>query len=576
MEVKVIQPTSSSSGTAGRERPARLRVAAYCRVSTDNEEQKSSYEAQCRHYTSYINANPSWTLVGIFADEGISGTQAKRRPEFLRMVEACRQGQIDLVITKSISRFARNTMDCLDYIRQLRALDIPVLFEKESINTMDSTGEVLITILASLAQQESASISQNVKMGIRYVMQEGRGRLNYRQFLGYTAGPTKGSLVIVPQEADTVRLIYRRYLEGSSPARIARQLENVCVPTPTGRTRWHASTIASILRNEKYCGDLLLQKYYTQDYLTHRIVRNHGQLPQYFVEDHHDPIVPKAVFAQVQGEIARRSSLRDHPALLRSGSESALRGRLLCGRCGRALKRCVGPSGEHVWRCCSRAVTWRAGEGSSSGDCPMRLVAESDVREALLRAFDRLSCLGEAIRLAREGLWLRISQLDVCLECSDDAESMREVADIRARLAAQEVQLRMIAELVSEMNSGVATAANLCEGIGAAATVADCHEGIGDVASDRDERVDLPATGTSALASPGAQHQPTSSSASACADYEDFFLRTRWEPPQGLLDEHGRMRRFDERTIVRYLQCVVVHEGSYEVVLKAGISLCVR
>ena len=564
MEVKVIQPTSSSSGTAGRERPARLRVAAYCRVSTDNEEQKSSYEAQCRHYTSYINANPDWTFAGIFADEGISGTQAKRRPEFLRMVEACRQGQIDLVITKSISRFARNTMDCLDYIRQLRALDIPVLFEKESINTMDSTGEVLITILASLAQQESASISQNVKMGIRYVMQEGRGRLNYRQFLGYTAGSDRGSLVIVPHEAETVRLIYRRYLEGCGPACIARQLEGACVPTPTGRTRWHASTIASILRNEKYCGDLLLQKYYTQDYLTHRIVRNHGQLPQYFVEDHHDPIVPKAVFAQVQGEIARRSGLRDAPSLLRSGSESALRGRLVCGKCGRTLKRCVGPSGEHVWRCCARAVTWRTGEGSPNGDCSMRIVAESDVRGALLRAFNRLPCLGEVIRLARKGLWHRMSQLDACLERSDDAASMREVADIRARLAAQEIQLRMLAELSGEMNSAAAAATDGCGGAG---------DGVGD----RGEQPDSPASGAATLVSPGAQHQAVQAMPpSACADYEDFFLRTRWGMPQGLLDEHGRMRRFDDRTIVRFLRCVVVHEGFYEVVFKAGVSLRVR
>jgi len=254
----VIQPTEVA-GVSASYRPTKLRVAAYCRVSTDSDEQLSSYEAQRRHYTAYIANHANWDFAGIFADEGISGTQARRRPEFLRMIDECEQHHIDLIITKSISRFARNTLDCLNYIRRLKELGIPVIFEKESINTMEASGEVLITILASLAQQESASISQNVKMGIRYVMQERRGRINYTQFLGYTQGETKGSLVIVPEEADIVRRIFRAYLEGYSPAFIARQLQEEGIPTPRGGSRWHASTIASILRNEKYCGDLLLK-----------------------------------------------------------------------------------------------------------------------------------------------------------------------------------------------------------------------------------------------------------------------------------------------------------------------------
>lgn len=187
MAVRVIQATEVAGNSTSR-RPDKLRVAAYCRVSTDSDEQLTSYESQRRHYTSYIADHANWTLAGIFADEGISGTQARRRPEFLRMIDECERGNIDLVITKSISRFARNTLDCLNYIRRLKELGIPVIFEKESINTMEASGEVLITILASLAQRESASISQNVKMGIRYVMQEGRGRVNYTQFLGYTQG----------------------------------------------------------------------------------------------------------------------------------------------------------------------------------------------------------------------------------------------------------------------------------------------------------------------------------------------------------------------------------------------------
>ena len=190
------------------EEKAKLRVAAYCRVSTDSDEQATSYEAQIEHYTLFIQNNPEWKLAGIFADDGISGTNTKKRDEFNRMIEECKAGNIDMIITKSISRFARNTIDCLKYIRQLKALNISVFFEKENINTMDSKGEVLLTIMASLAQQESESLSQNVKMGIQFRYQQGIVQVNHNRFLGYTKDADK-NLVIVPEEAEIVKRIYR-------------------------------------------------------------------------------------------------------------------------------------------------------------------------------------------------------------------------------------------------------------------------------------------------------------------------------------------------------------------------------
>ena len=220
--ITVIPARKHRRTEAGEEKP-KLRVAAYCRVSTDTEEQATSYETQIDHYTAYINGHPDWTLAGVFADDGISGTNTKKRDEFNRMIDECMAGNIDMIVTKSISRFARNTLDCLKYIRQLKEKNIPVYFEKENINTMDSKGEVLLTIMASLAQQESQSLSQNVKLGLQYRYQQGQIQVNCTRFLGYTKDENK-HLVVVPEEAKIVRRIYREYLEGASMLKIARGL----------------------------------------------------------------------------------------------------------------------------------------------------------------------------------------------------------------------------------------------------------------------------------------------------------------------------------------------------------------
>ena len=306
--VTVIPARYRAASQEQDEDKPKLRVAAYCCVSTDSEEQATSYEAQIEHYTEYIQKNPEWELAGIFADEGLSGTDTRKRGEFNRMIEECMAGKINMVITKSISRFARNTLDCLKYIRQLKDRNIPVFFEKENINTMDSKGEVLLTIMASLAQQESQSLSQNVKLGLQYRYQQGLVQVNHNRFLGYTKDE-EGQLIIEPEGAEVVKRIYREYLEGASLAQIGKSLEADGILTAAGKSKWRPETLKKILQNEKYIGDALLQKTYTVDFLSKKRVKNNGIVPQYYVENSHEPIIPRDLYMQVQEEMVRRANL---------------------------------------------------------------------------------------------------------------------------------------------------------------------------------------------------------------------------------------------------------------------------
>lgn len=267
----------------GTQRPdkkvQKIRVAAYCRVSTEYEEQESSYEVQVEHYTNYINANPEWELAGVYADDGISATNTAKRDAFNRMIEDCRAGKIDMILTKSISRFSRNTVDCLKYTRELKTLNIAVFFEKENINTLDAKGEVLMTIMAALAQQESESLSANVRLGIQFRNQEGKVRVNHNWFLGYTKDE-EGKLIIDPDQAEVVRRIYAEYLDGKSLLQIKRGLEADGVSNGAGHKKWYESNIKQILTNEKYIGDALLQKTCTVSVLEKKRAKNDGALPK--------------------------------------------------------------------------------------------------------------------------------------------------------------------------------------------------------------------------------------------------------------------------------------------------------
>lgn len=339
-----------------------LRVAAYCRVSTDDEEQKTSYEAQIGYYTKKINQNPEWQMAGIFADEGISGTQAQKRPEFLKMIRLCRQRKIDIILTKSLSRFARNTVDSLGYIRELRALGIAVISEKENINTLTAESEMLITIMSCFAQAESESISKNVSWGVRQSFKNGNVPMQYARLLGYRKGHD-GNAEIIPEEAEVVKEIYRCYLDGMSMNLIADRLNEKGLTTKGGSSPYRKMVVQRILTNEKYTGDALLQKTYVTDCITKKTRKNNGELPMYLVKNHHEPIISRSDFNRVQEEMARRSAKRTiADKLTKTGqgkysAKYALSELLICGECGEHYRRVTWTAKgfkEIKWRCVSR------------------------------------------------------------------------------------------------------------------------------------------------------------------------------------------------------------------------------
>lgn len=429
--IMVIPARKRVGSTAAKEKIKKLRVAAYCRVSTETEEQNSSYEVQVAHYTEFIKKNNEWEFAGIFADDGISGTNTKKRDEFNRMIAECMDGNIDMVITKSISRFARNTLDCLQYIRQLKDKNISVYFEKENINTMDAKGEVLLTIMASLAQQESQSLSQNVKLGLQYRYQQGKVQVNHNRFMGYTKDE-EGNLIIVPEEAEIIKRIYREYLEGKSLAGIGRDLEKAGILTAAGKPRWRPETIKKILMNEKYIGDALLQKTFTVDFLTKKRVKNEGHVPQYYVENSHEAIIPKELFLQAQEELHRRNNIytgTDKNKRIYS-SKYALSTITFCGECGDIYRRVywnVHGRKEFVWRCVTRIE-----QGPEV--CRNRTVKEGDLYDAVMTAINKLLAGGDnMIRTLEENIHAvigdtteyKISEINTLLE-----EKQKEVINL--------------------------------------------------------------------------------------------------------------------------------------------------
>ena len=339
-----------------------LRVAAYCRVSTKEEEQASSYEAQCEYYTDKIMSNKEWTMAGIFADEGITGTSTKKRTEFLRMIRQCKQKKIDLILTKSIQRFARNTLDCINYTRILRQLGIGVLFEKENINSLPPDSEFMITMYGAMAQSESESISGNIRRGRQMHAKVGTLKVPCYRLYGYEKD-ADGKFRVIPEQAEIVRELYKRYESGASLRNLQDWLEENQIKTVLGESKWTATSIKGILTNEKYCGDVLLQKTFIRDCISKQVIRNTGQLPMYLIQNHHEAIIPRERFDAVQIELARRraqtgGTKKSAPTgMSRYSGKYALSGLLFCGECGTAYRRVVWTQhGEKraVWRCSSR------------------------------------------------------------------------------------------------------------------------------------------------------------------------------------------------------------------------------
>jgi DNA invertase Pin-like site-specific DNA recombinase/regulator of replication initiation timing len=383
-KITVIPQTINPLTLTRFDSTAKRRVAAYARVSTDSDEQMTSYEAQIDYYTHYIQANPEWEFVKVYSDEGITGTNTKNREGFKEMINDALNGEIDFIITKSISRFARNTVDTLVAIRKLKEKRVECYFEKENIYTFDSKGELLITIMSSIAQEESRNLSQNVTWGIRKNFSDGKVMVPYKNFLGYRKGEN-GRPEIVPEEADVVRRIYRMYLSGKSTAQIAEALMNDGIKSPAGKDKWLRQTVQSILKNEKYKGDALLQKQFTVDFLEKKTKVNEGEVQQYYVENSHAAIIDPVEWDMVQDEFERRANLGKQF----SGSH-VFASRIVCGDCG-------GFYGQKVWHSNTkyRSYRWQCNKrftNRKDGDpCDTPYLTDETIKASFIKAFNKLN-----------------------------------------------------------------------------------------------------------------------------------------------------------------------------------------
>ena len=365
---------------------SKLKVAAYARVSTDEAEQLNSYKTQCEYYTSYIQEKPEWEFVGLYADEGITGTSARRRKEFQRLIKDSMDGKIDLILVKSVSRFARNTVDSLQTVRSLRDKGVKVYFEKENIDSLDSKCDMILSIYSSLAEEESRSISTNIRWAHQKKVEKGEVVLNFNNIYGYQQDEDK-NVTIKLEEAEVIREIYHKYLIGYSIRRIIRELKDNEIKSPLGSSKWSSSTIKGILENEKYIGDVILQKTYKRDFLTQRRVRNTGQAPQKYVENNHPAIVDRLTWNAVQAEIERRNSLRSTEATGKGRYDMryAFSGVIECGECNSKFRRHNYTNGTKIER------TWACKEHLKGNKyCTQEIIKEELLEELFVNTLNKL------------------------------------------------------------------------------------------------------------------------------------------------------------------------------------------
>lgn len=388
--VTVIEPKKVL--IVDKEKHHQKRVAAYCRVSTDSDEQLTSYVTQKKVYTEMIARNPEWEFAGLYADEGISGTRADKRPQFTQMIKDCNAGKIDIIITKSVSRFARNTVECLEYVRMLKAKGISIIFEEQNIDTMKCDSELFLVMYAGFAQSESESMSKNITWSTRKNFADGKVIFKYSQLLGYRKGEN-GEPEIVPEEAAVVERVFQMFLEGMTLRDIASELQSENITFPDKKFMFTKRMIQNILRNEKYCGDCILQKTVTVDCITKERKINQGEAPMYLVENNHPPIVSREMFNRTQEELSRRNALpakSTKTALTASGkySKYALTDVLICGECGSRYKRCTwARNGKKkiVWRCISRL------DYGTTYCTKSPTIEEEPLQKAIVRALNRFN-----------------------------------------------------------------------------------------------------------------------------------------------------------------------------------------
>lgn len=497
----------------------KVRVAAYCRVSTDSSEQLVSLEAQKQHYMSFIKKNPEWTFAGLYYDEGITGTKKDKRPALLRMIEDCENGKIDLIVTKSISRFARNTTDCLELVRKLAEMDIYIFFERENINTKDMEGELMLTILSSFAEEESVSISKNAKWSVQKRFSNGTFIISYPPY-GYAN--VDGRMVVIPEEAEIVRQMFVSFLSGMSTTAIAEELKKRNVKTKRDG-EWRARTVNAVLRNEKYTGDVVFQKTWTDDNFVRR--NNNGDADQYVVRDHHEAIISREEFEAVQSLMETRFAEKGGV----SGSDKysrryVLSGRIICGECGGTFKRQIRKKAD------GQFITWSCTKHIEDKNfCHMKPVTQDKLQAAFMTmmnklAFGKNKLLKPLLNALRSSD--RTEGVDRINEIGDRIE---DNANQRGRLRTMLTQGLLDADIFNEENNNL-----LSEYEGLEKELADLKSGINSILTQ-------------------------------IAEVEELI---RFLDP-------GEMRtEYDEELFVRFVDHIVIHsQTEVEFVLKCGLRL---
>ena len=447
----------------------KMRVAAYARVSSEQESQEGSYELQCEHYTDFITSHEDWSLVKVYADEGKTGTSTSRRTEFRQMIADCEAGLIDCIITKSISRFARNTVDCLETVRKLKNLPRPVgvYFEKENIDTLDGKSELLLTILSSLAQDESRSISENIRWSLQKLYESGYVHCPTTNLLGYDTVfdyETKtNKMVIEPVGAAVVQMIYDHFLHGAGYSEIAHGMEQLGARTGAGCAHWTAIAVRRILTNEKYVGDAITQKGFTRDFLTHARMANNGQMPQYIAEGHHEAIIERADWLVVQ-DLIRSGAGTERGSKVNQATgcaphrsvKTVFSSKLFCGSCHAPLIRRSASSSAvrngtnryFIWKC-------RNAEGRGDRECNTRSIPEMVLEQTFMEMLHRMAARPRAELQAD---FMMANGIEITPPVDEtQAENLRlELESVRSHIDSMIADPNLYADMLEEQNARVA------------------------------------------------------------------------------------------------------------------------